>query len=111
MSVCATCTTGGIRNMREHVCPGPRSTDPYYQPPPPGDTRKQLPPHVLAASGFLPYMSTACQRAMAIEQAIPSHTDMKDLPMWRDRMHAECRYNNKFDGELCFCRCHQREAA
>lgn len=110
-SVCSSCLVGGIRSMRDHVCPGPRSTDPNWQPPPPGDTREQLPEHILALSGFLPYISTACNRAVAIELAIPYHTDIKDLPLWRDRMHGRCRINNKYDGELCFCRCHELDGA
>jgi hypothetical protein len=75
-----------------------------WTPPPPGDRREQLPNHLLAL--IQPYLrgytSTACQTAGYLEQAIADHPDRRvELGLWRERMLARCRTNQKYTGELC----------
>ncbi|MEH0417859.1 hypothetical protein [Streptomyces sp. B21-083] len=77
---------------------------PAWTPPPPGDRREQLPDHLLAL--IRPYLrgyqSTACQTAGYLEQAIAEHPDHRvELGLWRERMRARCRANQKYTGELC----------
>jgi len=86
--------------------------DTGYTPPPPGSTEKQLPDHILELIVRRYYLSTACETAEALERAIVRYRDHEaELMMWRDRMHAECRLNNKFTGVLCDCECHHRDDA
>ena len=80
-----------------------------WTPPPPGDTREQLPDQVLDLLPERPYLSTACETAQALEDAIAAHPGRDDLPEWRDRMHARCRINHKFTGTLCGCGCHREK--
>ncbi|GGV46002.1 hypothetical protein [Streptomyces spectabilis] len=78
-------------------------------PPPPGDTREQLPDHLLALIDVPLYVSTACEAADRLTEAItvhPGHAD--ELRQWSDRMHARCRINNKYTGQLCRYPCHLR---
>lgn len=78
-----------------------------WTPPPPGDTREQLPAHVLALIDVPPYLSTACETAGALETAACVHRAQADeLAVWQERLHARCRINNKFTGQLCGCGCH-----
>jgi len=78
-----------------------------WTPPPPGDTREQLPNHVLALIEVPSYLSTACETAGAIEAAVGTHhTQAGELAVWRERLHARCRINNKYTGQLCVCGCH-----
>lgn len=94
--------------------PGPaatQATEPYpaigltnWTPPPPGDTREQLPPHILAL--IRPYLrgytSTACQTAGYLAEAAADQPDHRDeLIEWRQRMDARCRTNQKYTGEIC----------
>lgn len=79
-----------------------------WTPPPPGDTREQLPDHLLAAIDVPPYLSTACETARALQTATDTHPGRAgELGEWQERLHARCRINNKFTGQLCICRCHQ----
>lgn len=77
--------------------------------PPPGNTRKQLPDHVLTMLAPRVYLSTACEMAVACMRAIvrhPEHTD--ELEFWAKWLHEEqCRLNNKYSGALCVCPCHE----
>ncbi|MFF3998584.1 hypothetical protein ACFYX8_35410 [Streptomyces cyaneofuscatus] len=72
----------------------------------PGATTEQLPADVLALLDTGHYLSTACEMARLLKGAIIRNPDREDLSGWRDRMHARCRLNNKFTGELCICSCH-----
>lgn len=79
-----------------------------WTPPPPGDTREQLPDSILALIDVRPYTSTACETAADLAQAAASHPDRAgELASWVDRMHARCRINQKYTGQLCDCRCHR----
>lgn len=76
-------------------------------PPPPNSTVKKLPDDILALIVRLPYLSTACGNARALQSAIVRHPDRAaDLAMWRDIKHGECRQNNKHDDMKCICGCH-----
>lgn len=80
-----------------------------WTPPPPGDTREQLPDHLLALiQPLLPdYTSTACQTAEAAERAAKTHrTERPWLNAHAEELHARCRTNHKFTGQLCCCDCH-----
>lgn len=78
-----------------------------WTPPPPGDRREQLPDHLLAAIDIPPYTSTACQTADLLSEAIPGRLDLaEELGEQADRLHARCRLNQKFTGQLCDCGCH-----
>lgn len=80
---------------------------PDWTPPPPGDTREQLPDDVLALIETRPYTSTACETAQALTEAAATHADRAGgLTVWADRMHRRCRRNHKFTGRLCDCPCH-----
>lgn len=88
-----------------------------YTPPPPGDTTKQLPDHILnQIRRYLPpYVSTACITARAIAEATMDlaargeHTHLNEWTRWRERMHTECRLNMKFSGQSCLCHCHEKQ--
>ena len=83
----------------------PAVTD--WTPPPPGDTREQLPDDVLALIDVPPYTSTACETAQALEAATETNSRQAgELAEWQDRLHARCRINNKFTGAVCSCGCH-----
>lgn len=77
---------------------------------PPGSTREQLPPAVLALLPIHPYLSTACQTADAV-----AITAVRGLPLYdelrahAERLHGRCRLNHKFTGQLCTCGCHGAE--
>jgi hypothetical protein len=91
--------------------PAARETEPNnptdWTPPPPGDTREQLPDHILNLIGATSYRSTACETANLCDNAIIDHPAQgAGLRRWRDRMHSRCRLNNKFTGVLCECFCH-----
>ena len=78
-----------------------------WTPPPPGDTREQLPDHILALIDVPPYLSTACETAHQLDTAITNRPNRgAELMLWRDRMHGRCRRNQKFTGQLCACYCH-----
>lgn len=82
-----------------------------WTPPPPGDRREQLPDHVLALIPARPYLSTACETAQDLETAAGVHRGQaSELAVWWERMHARCRTNQKFTGQLCVCGCHQPDA-
>jgi hypothetical protein len=79
-----------------------------WTPPPPGDRREQLPDRLLAAIEAPPYLSTACQTADLLAAAIPGRLDLADeLAAEADRLHARCRINQKYTGQLCTCACHE----
>ncbi|MFJ3984381.1 hypothetical protein [Streptomyces fungicidicus] len=80
-----------------------------WTPPPPGDRREQLPDDILALIPVRPYLSTACETGQALEDAIAAHPGRDDLPLWRERLHARCRTNQKFTGALCGCGCHREK--
>jgi hypothetical protein len=89
---------------------GTDTTEPAWTPPPPGDTREQLPDHLLdLIRGSIPdYTSTACVTAYTLAVAVHwSHPRRAELGQWAERMHARCRINQKFTGQLCACGCHQ----
>ncbi|BBC35254.1 hypothetical protein SGFS_065480 [Streptomyces graminofaciens] len=89
---------------------GTDTTEPAWTPPPPGDTREQLPDHLLdLIRGSIPdYTSTACVTAYTLAVAVHwSHPRRAELGQWAERMHARCRTNQKFTGQLCACGCHQ----
>ncbi|GAA1887855.1 hypothetical protein GCM10009837_07080 [Streptomyces durmitorensis] len=78
-----------------------------WTPPPPGDTREQLPDAILTLIETAPYTSTACETAGLLAEAAAVHTDQADeLGAWADRMHQRCRINHKYTGRLCGCSCH-----
>lgn len=78
-----------------------------WTPPPPGDTREQLPDDVLALIDVPPYTSTACETGQALTAATTRHPELAaDLAAWAERMHRRCRRNHKYTGELCDCSCH-----
>lgn len=77
-------------------------------PPPPGDTREQLPAEILYLIDVPPYLSTACELAGILATAASIHPEQaRELAVWQVRLHARCRINNKFTGQLCTCRCHE----
>lgn len=76
---------------------------------PPGSASEQLPPHILALLAREAYLSTACETADLLNEAITRHPERDDLPAWRNVLHARCRLNHKFTGEPCFCMCHPTE--
>lgn len=81
-------------------------------PPPPGNTREQLPAHILAKVVPRVYLSTACEMAQACERAIVRYPDDEaELKYWANRLHHKrCRLNNKYSGTLCACLCgHDQE--
>lgn len=83
---------------------------PVWTPPPPGDTREQLPTHLLALIEPAPYLSTACQTADLLAlQATYSHPLHDEIRQYAERLHQRCRLNNKFTGQLCTCGCHPAE--
>lgn len=81
-----------------------------WTPPPPGDRREQLPDAILALLPERDYLSTACDTAQQLEQALrPTPTGSGVIPNvgWYVQMlHARCRRNQKFTGQLCGCGCH-----
>ncbi|MEU5772667.1 hypothetical protein ABZ819_05095 [Streptomyces venezuelae] len=78
-----------------------------WTPPPPGDTREQLPDNILQLIDVPTYTSTACETAQALTAATTRHPEQAaDLAGWADRMHQRCRRNHKFTGKLCRCGCH-----
>ncbi|MFI8872434.1 hypothetical protein [Streptomyces sp. NPDC055243] len=78
-----------------------------WTPPPPGDTREQLPDDVLGLIRVRPYTSTACETAQALTDAATAHPGRAgELNVWAQRMHQRCRINHKYTGRLCDCRCH-----
>ena len=80
-----------------------------WTPPPPGDTREQLPDHLLTAISSVlgKYYSTACHTATACQAAAYRHQDLADeLRAQARRLHSRCRLNQKFTGQLCVCGCH-----
>lgn len=84
-----------------------------WTPPPPGSTAEQLPDHILAVIHTAPYLSTACQTAQACTDAAAvgiNQLERPELHAHADRLHARCRLNNKFTGQLCICPCHETGA-
>lgn len=80
------------------------ATEPAWTPPLPGDTREQLPDHILNL--IRPYLrgytSTACQTAGYLAEAIADQAEHRaELAVWRARMKARCRDNQKYTGEIC----------
>ncbi|WP_445520498.1 hypothetical protein [Streptomyces sp. NEAU-174] len=81
--------------------------DAAFVPPPPGSTAEQLPDDILALIDPPPYLSTACETAQLLEQAVAEHPDRSaGLAEWARRMHDRCRINNKYTGKLCACAHH-----
>lgn len=79
-----------------------------WTPPPPGDTREQLPDDILALLDMPPYLSTACQTEGQLRRRIHQHGDPAgELATWAERLHARCRLNQKYTGQLCDCPAHQ----
>ncbi|MET9073906.1 hypothetical protein ABZX95_17400 [Streptomyces sp. NPDC004232] len=102
----------GIRAALDQPAPTTAAQASAWTPPPPGDRREQLPDSILAAIDVPPYTSTACQAADQCSVAIPERLEVSDeLGQWADRLHARCRINNKFTGQLCACGCHQAQPA
>lgn len=86
------------------MCPTTPAPAADWTPPPPGDTREQMPPHILTL--IRPYLrgytSTACQTAGYLAEAIADHPEHRaELIEWRQRMDARCRTNQKYTGEIC----------
>lgn len=78
-----------------------------WTPPPPGDTREQLPDHLLALIDAPDYLSTACEAAILLAWQMPKHTHRRvELGEHSDRLHSRCRLQNKFTGVVCRCDCH-----
>ncbi|MGW7087570.1 hypothetical protein ACWGH2_29295 [Streptomyces sp. NPDC054871] len=88
-----------------------------WTPPPPGDTREQLPEAILDLIEVQPYTSTACQTALLLEEAAVTAAredrdqDVESLMEWAWRLHQRCRLNHKFTGVGCGCSHHGREAS
>lgn len=84
-----------------------------WLPPPPGDTREQLPEHILAMLAPLTYLSTACEVAQMCELAIGRYPEAEaELIHWATWLHKRrCRENNKYSGKLCVCPCHREEGS
>lgn len=79
-----------------------------WTPPPPGDTREQLPAEILALVDAPSYLSTACELAALLDAAADTHREQApELAVWQERQHARCRINNKYTGKLCICGCHR----
>lgn len=83
-----------------------------WTPPPPGDTREQLPDDVLALIELPDYTSTACETALLLAgEATARPGRATELQDWVARLHACCRLSNKFTGRACRCDCHAGEAS
>lgn len=97
--------TGYFQWWREHLAElHDAILAPGWTPPPPGDTREQLPAHVLAL--IRPYLrgytSTACQTAAYLASAAVAQPEHRaELIEWRRRMRKRCRRNQKYTGEIC----------
>lgn len=96
--------------------PGPAATEATepdtWAPPPPGDTREQLPDEVLTRirRNLTDYTSTACGLDRALVETMADNPDtVAELKPWRERMHNRCRLNHKFTGQQCGCWCHETE--
>lgn len=76
-------------------------------PPPPGSDLDKLPDRILARIGIPPYLSTGCQTAKAIEDAIRAGDPDEELADWAERMHASCRLTRKQDMAPCKCEHHR----
>ncbi|MCX5239764.1 hypothetical protein OG824_31645 [Streptomyces prunicolor] len=73
-----------------------------WTPPPPGDTREQLPDHILALLDIPPYTSTACETAELLTAATLVHPEhAEELRQWARRQRERCRINNKYTGVHC----------
>jgi hypothetical protein len=80
-----------------------------YVPPPPGSDRDALPEHLraLIAPHMRPYVSTACETALACDRASTiHHAQMATFADWEQRQHAACRITRKQDMAACQCDCH-----
>lgn len=80
-----------------------------YVPPPPGSDRDALPEELRAmvAPHMRPYVSTACETALALDKAAQIHLpSMATLADWERRQHAACRITRKQDMANCQCDCH-----
>lgn len=87
-----------LRRMADEA----RQPETTWTPPPPGDTREQLPDHILALLTIPDYESTACEMARLLTNAITFHPeDADELTAWAGRMRRRCRENNKFTGRMC----------
>jgi hypothetical protein len=96
----------------EHAALDTGQHAPAWTPPPPGSTREQLPPAVLALLPDLPYTSTACDTAHACQTAADTHpVERPWLTAHADELHARCRLNHKFTGQMCVCACHGEQPA
>lgn len=82
-----------------------------WTPPPPGDTREQLPDDILAMLAPRMYLSTACEMAEACQRAVLRHPDRAvELMHYSTYLHTKrCRLNNKYSGAKCACPCHVTE--
>lgn len=108
-------TETGPNNLR--TTPDNPATSSEWTPPPPGDTREQLPDHLLdlIRNRLSDYLSTACQTADAVACSAaypgsgvprPRYDEIRERA---ERLHQRCRLNNKFTGQLCVCGCHGAE--
>lgn len=75
-----------------------------WTPPPPGDTRHQLPASVLDSIRVPVYLSTACEIAALLDETV---SEQPGLTGWANHMHSMCRLNNKYTGSLCICPHHE----
>jgi hypothetical protein len=85
-------------------------TQPDYVPPPPGSDRDALPEHLrlMIAPHMRPYVSTACETALALDRAAQTHLpSMAVLADWERRQHTACRITRKQDMAECACDCHR----
>ncbi|WP_019060005.1 hypothetical protein [Streptomyces prunicolor] len=88
------------RAGRAEAAPAPTAI--AWTPPPPGDTREQLPAHILALLDIPPYTSTACETAELLTAATLVHPeDAEELREWARRQRERCRINNKYTGVHC----------
>lgn len=105
-----SCSAPGPRTEPNNTGPAAtQATEPAWTPPPPGDTREQLPEHLLnLIRGSIPdYLSTACVTADTLAVAVHwSHPQRAEVGQWAERLHQRCRRNQKFTGQLCACGCH-----
>jgi hypothetical protein len=75
-----------------------------YVPPPPGSDRDALPEHLraLIAPHMRPYVSTACETALACRLAAEVHPEHAgELREWAQREDAACRQTRKQDMAAC----------
>lgn len=101
--ICAVLHTDAEGN----VVPCPDAVAEGLLSPAPGSRKEQLPDRILALLRPVVYLSTACETATRLFQAVAGHPDRaEELHAWEKRLHQRCRLNHKFTGVLCECDCH-----